>query len=304
MQTVKRKKVIILTGPTATGKSSLSLELADKFNFEIVNIDSMQVYKYFNIGTDKPEKSILANYPHHLIDYVEPNSEYNANIYTKDADRVVDEVVKNGKLPLFVGGTGLYIKCFLFGMIDEDSDSQDYRNILEDKNLDYLYTKLKIIDHDSYLTINKNDKYRIVRALSYYYTTGKSISYSRNIHKFREPKYDYIKIALNFDRQSLYQKINIRVDKMVELGLFEECEELIKLGYKDSKPMNGIGYKEVKDFFCNKVRKNETIELIKQHSRRYAKRQITWFKRESDILWFYRNQKCEIYDAISKFINQ
>ncbi len=299
-------KIIILTGPTATGKSDLSLKIADEFNCEIVNSDSMQVYKYFDIGTAKPSKEIIQKYPHHLLSYVEPDdNSYSAMKFVEDADNKIEEITKKGKIPLIVGGTGLYIKCLLFGIFEEENEKINFReklkNIAENYGYDYISTKLKLIDFKAWEKINKNDLYRIVRALDYYYRTGKLISAEREKHKFSQKRYDYIKIAIKFDREKLYEKINKRVDKMIEMGLIEETEDLIKKGYSNSRPMQGIGYREIKQYLEGKLRKKQAIELIKQNTRKYAKRQITWFKKESDINWINNFENAK--EKIEKFLN-
>ncbi len=296
------QKILILTGPTATGKSKLSFEIADKFNIEIINIDSMQVYKYFDIGTDKPEISVLKKYPHHLISYVDPSSDYNVKQYIADADEKINEISNKGKKPLFVGGTGLYIRCFLNGIIEEDKDDNELRKYFSQFSFDYLYTKLKIIDFDAYKKIKINDKYRVIRALSYYYNTGKLISAMWREHNFNKPRYKYLKFAISFNRDALYNKINFRVDHMIEKGLIDETVRLIEKGFSNSRPMNGIGYKEIKLFLEGKLSKSNAIDLIKQNTRKYAKRQITWFRKENDIFWIDKNKKDELFYKIEKFL--
>ena len=297
-------KLLILTGPTATGKSKLSLEIADKFNCEIVNIDSMQVYKYFDIGTDKPDSLVTSQYPHHLLSYVEPDQYFDVKKYISDAEKVIYKIYEKGKIPLLVGGTGLYIKCLLYGIIDEPQENKNIKNKLKNYDYNYLSTKLKIIDFESYKKINKNDKYRTVRALSYFYNTGSLISEQRKKHCFKNPLYNYLKLAINFNREALYEKINIRVDRMIEKGLIEETETLIDKGYDNTRPMNGIGYKEIKSLLSGKIPKERAIELIKQNSRKYAKRQITWFRKETDINWIDLLNREKWRSLIEKFLEQ
>ena len=266
----------------------------------------MQVYKYFDIGTAKPSKEIIQKYPHHLLSYVEPDdNSYSVMKFVEDADNKIEEITKKGKIPLIVGGTGLYIKCLLFGIFEEENEKINFReklkNIAENYGYDYISTKLKLIDFKAWEKINKNDLYRIVRALDYYYRTGKLISAEREKHKFSQKRYDYIKIAIKFDREKLYEKINKRVDKMIEMGLIEETEDLIKKGYSNSRPMQGIGYREIKQYLEGKLRKKQAIELIKQNTRKYAKRQITWFKKESDINWINNFENAK--EKIEKFLN-
>ena len=298
-------KIVIITGPTATGKSDLSIYLAEKFNFEIVNFDSMQVYKYFDIGTAKPPKNIIERYPHHLLSYVDPfDSTYSAGRYVNDADKKISQIIKRGKIPLFVGGTGLYIKLLLFGIFDREENTSNFRELLKEKlqiyGYQYISTKLKIIDFKAWKKINKNDAYRTIRALDYFYKTGNLISEKREIHNFSEKRYDYLKIGIKFDRDVLYKRINMRVDRMIADGLIEETEELLKKGYENTRPMNGIGYREIKLYLKGKLKKKEEIELIKQNTRKYAKRQITWFKKENDINWIDYYKSAEI--LIEKFL--
>ena len=298
-------KLVIITGPTATGKSDLSIYLSDRFNFEIVNFDSMQVYKYFDIGTAKPPKDILEKYPHHLLSYVDPlDTTYSAGRYVNDADEKIKEIAGRSNIPLFVGGTGLYIKLLLFGIFDKEEDKSTIRDLLKEKldiyGYPYISTKLKIIDFKAWKKINKNDAYRTIRALDYFYKTGKLISEKREEHNFSEKRYEYIKIGIKFDREELYKRINSRVDKMIAEGLIEETEELLKRGYENTRPMNGIGYREIKLYLKGKIKKREAIELIKQNTRKYAKRQITWFKKERDINWIDNYKSAEI--LIEKFL--
>lgn len=292
-------KIIILTGPTATGKSNLSIKIADYFNVEIVNIDSMQVYKFFDIGTDKPDTSILNKYPHHLLSYIEPDKDFDVKTYINDAEKKIKEIINRGKIPFFVGGTGLYIKCLIFGLINEKDDDSEIRDYFNQFSFEYLYTKLKTIDFEAYKKIKKNDKYRVVRALSYFYNNNRLISEMRKEHNFQKPKYNYIKLGISFNRENLYEKINKRVDNMIEKGLIDETVELINKGYSNTRPMNGIGYREIKMFLEGKLTKKEAISLIKQNTRKYAKRQITWFKKENDIIW---NNKENLFNKIKDFL--
>ncbi len=297
-------KIIILTGPTATGKSDLSIKLVEEFNCEIINSDSMQVYKYFDIGTAKPPKDILDKYPHHLLSYIDPNdNSYSAARFIEDADKKIKDIWKKNKIPLVVGGTGLYIKCLIYGIFDEENNKnfrEELKELFNQYGFNYISKKLKIIDFNAWKRINKNDSYRTIRALDYFYKTGKIISESRNKHNFSSPRYNYLKIGIKFDRKDLYEKINKRVDKMIEMGLIEETKNLIKMGFENSRPMQGIGYREIKTYLKGKIKKKEAIELIKQNTRKYAKRQITWFNKENDIHWI--NSYNEAVILIKKFL--
>jgi len=298
-------KIIILTGPTATGKSTLSIELAENFPFEIINCDSMQVYKYFNIGTDKPHDNVIRKYPHHLLGYVEPTTDYNVKIFTKHANKKIKEIIARGKIPLLVGGTGLYIKCLLFGIIEEnDNKEKILREKLKSFETNYLYNKLKILDFESFKKINGNDRYRIVRALSYFYANGKPISAMIKQHGFQKSEFNYMKFSINFNRELLYKKINLRVDKMIEKGLIEETEHLIAEGFSDTRPMKGIGYREIKLYLNGELSKKRAIELIKQNSRKYAKRQITWFKKETDLNIIDLKNKEAFFEKVKNFLQE
>ncbi len=300
-------KIVVITGPTATGKSNLSIKLTDIFPFEIVNFDSMQVYKYFDIGTAKPPKNILEKYPHHLLSYVHPlDFSYSGARFVEDADKKIKEIYEKGKIPLFVGGTGLYMKLLLFGIFDKEEKGENFREILkkqlEDYGSDYIFTKLKVIDFKAYKKINRNDLYRTIRALDYFYKTGELISEKRLKHNFSQKRYKYLKIGIKFEREELYKRINNRVDRMISDGLIEETENLIKMGFSNSRPMQGIGYREIKDYLSGKIKKKEAIEEIKKNTRKYAKRQITWFKKENDINWI--SSFDEAKDLINKFLEK
>ena len=264
----------------------------------------MQVYKYFNIGTDKPSIDIMKKIPHHLLSYIEPDEDYHVKNFINDADKKIKEITERGKIPLLVGGTGLYIKCLLFGIIDESPNEKVFREKFKRLNIDYLNTKLKSVDFESFLKIDKNDKYRIVRALSYYYANGITISEMRKKHCFSSKRFEYLKMAINFNRESLYEKINNRFDTMLEKGLIEETKELINRGFSDTRPMKGIGYREIKDYIEGKLSKEEAVEAAKRSSRKYAKRQITWFKRENDINWINLNDMDLICKQVEHFFKR
>jgi len=287
----KLPKVIAILGPTAIGKSKFAFELAKKINAEIVSADSMQVYKYFDIGTSKPSPSDQKEVKHHLIDIVEPNQEFNAGLYRKRAIPIINRLHKNKKRIVVVGGTFLYVKVLLTGLIEDIPVDKKLRNSLEKlknkEGISYLYNKLKEIDTDSANKIHKNDYIRIQRALEVYYLTGTRISELQSLHGFNKKEFNVFKVALTTDREYLNKTINERVDRMIELGLVDEVSSVRSLGYgKDLKPMKSIGYKEINRYLDSELTLDDAVELIKRDTRRFAKRQINWLKSEEELNWY------------------
>lgn len=285
-----KKQVIVICGPTASGKTSLGIELANKINGEIISCDSMQIYKYMDIGTAKPTNEEIMLAKHYLIDYVSPNIRYSVAEYKKDAEQVIEQIINNNKMPIIVGGTGLYLNSLIYGIeylhIETDLN---YRKELEDRvekeGLNTLYYEAKKIDSNAVEKISINDKKRILRVLELYHSTGKTKTELEIESLKNEVKYDFKIFVLNMDREKLYDRINKRVDKMIENGLIEEVKNLLEKYDEFPTAMQGLGYKEVVDYLENKLTKEEMIEKIKQESRRYAKRQITWFKSYKNAIW-------------------
>lgn len=270
-------RVIVITGPTAVGKTALSIELAKRLNGEIINADAMQVYKGLNIGTAKVTEKEKENIPHHLFDIKEVEEEYSIYNYQKDCRKVIDDILRRGKTPILVGGTGLYIKAALYDYkLSEGKTNNTYDNLKTEE----IYKELLKLDKD--INIDKNNRRRLIRALNYY--KENNISISNN--KTNKLLYDTIFIGLTTDREILYKKINQRVDNMIEDGLLEEVKYYYDKNIKTKPLINGIGYKELYSYFDNLCTKEEAVEKIKQNSRHYAKRQYTFFNHQLNVVWF------------------
>lgn len=294
-----KPKVIVICGPTASGKTDLSINVAKKIDGQVVSADSMQIYKDMDIGTAKPTIEEMKNIKHYLIDCVSPERGYSVADFKKDASTAIEKIISDKKFPIVVGGTGLYIDSLIYGIeYNETKVDLDYRNELEDlaeKNgLEYLYNMAMKIDSKAMEKISKNDKKRICRVLEIYKETGKTKTELEIESRKKGVKYDFKIFAINMDRAILYDRINKRVDLMIEKGLIEEVDKLIHKYEKIPTAMQGLGYKEVVEYFNGKYSKDEMIEKIKMESRRYAKRQITWFKRNKSIIWL------NAMDGISK----
>ena len=285
-----KPKVIVICGPTASGKTSLSIELAKKINGEIVSSDSMQIYKYMDIGTAKPTKEEMQGIKHYLVDFVEPDQRYSVAEFKKDAETAIEEILKKGKTPIIVGGTGLYVDSLIYGIeYQEIKFDAQYRQELEERaekeGLEKLYEEATQIDPQAMEKISKNDKKRILRVLEIYKATGKNKTQQEIESRKNEVKYDYKVFAINLERALLYDRINKRVDIMMENGLVEEVEQLLKKYKEFPTAMQGLGYKEVVEYLQGELTKEEMCEKIKMETRRYAKRQITWFKKNKQTIW-------------------
>lgn len=270
-------RVIVITGPTAVGKTKLSIELAKKLNGEIINADAMQVYKGLNIGTAKVTEKEKENIPHHLFDIKEVEEEYSIYNYQKDCRKVIDNILRRNKTPILVGGTGLYIKAALYDYkLSEEKTNNTYDNLKTEE----IYKEL--LKLDKYINIDKNNRRRLIRALNYYKENNTSISNN----KTNKLLYDTIFIGLTTDREILYKKINQRVDNMIENGLLEEVKYYYDKNIKTKPLINGIGYKELYNYFDGLCSKEEAVEKIKQNSRHYAKRQYTFLNHQLNVVWF------------------
>lgn len=283
-------KVIVICGPTASGKTKLGIELAKKVNGEIISCDSMQIYKDMDIGTAKPTKSEQSEAKHYLIDFLPPDKRYNVAEYKKDAESIIEKIINNNKTPIIVGGTGLYLNSLIYGIDYPDIQTDlNYREELEkrvNKNgIQELYEEAKEIDPLAIEKISKNDKKRILRILEIYHSTGKTKTKIEEESKKNGVKYDYKIFVLNMPRELLYERINKRVDIMIKDGLIEEVEKIISKYKEFPTAMQGLGYKEVVEFLENKITREQMIEKIKLETRRYAKRQLTWFKSYKNAVW-------------------
>lgn len=286
----EKHKVIVICGPTASGKTALSIDLAKKINGEIVSADSMQIYKDMDIGTAKPTKQEMGEIKHYLLDFVSPEDRYSVAQYKQDAKKAIKEIINKGKTPIIVGGTGLYVDSLIYEIEYNDIKlDEEYRKklekIAEEQGLEELYKKAVEIDPEAMKKISQNDKKRIMRVLEIYHSTGKTKTEQEKESRKNPVEYDYRVFAINWDREILYQRINKRVDIMVDQGLIEEVKEILNKYDKFPTAMQGLGYKEVVDYLNGIYTKEEMIEKIKLETRRYAKRQLTWFRKNKQTIW-------------------
>lgn len=304
---MKKIPLVILTGPTAVGKTNLSIQLAKKMNMEIISADSMQIYKFMDVGSAKVTEDEMNGVKHYLIDEVTPDYSFSVSEFQERANDYINQIVKKGKLPLVTGGTGLYLNSLIYNMDFAKSDADNelremLRLELEENGIDYMYEKLKSLDEEAANRIHKNNTKRVIRAIEVCMSGKKMSDFSSDL-KLNE-KYEPIIIVLNRDREHLYRRINKRVDIMISQGLEDEVKTLLNMGYSsDLVSMQGIGYKEIIKYLNNEYTYEEAIEIIKRDSRRYAKRQLTWFRRYENAKWFdldnYNDEKILLNDVIS-----
>ena len=303
-----KKPLIVIGGPTASGKTGLSVKLAKRINAEIISADSMQVYKYMDIGTAKITKEEMQGVPHYLIDEFYPDEEFNVSIFKSRAKEYIEDIHSRGKIPLLVGGTGFYIQAVVNDNNFEETDNDmTYRNDLyklaEEKGKEYLYQMLKEVDLASAKIIHQNNVKRVVRALEYYKQTGIPISVHNELEKQRKSPYNVKNFMLTMERSFLYERINLRVDKMIEQGLIEEVKSLLNMGYsKDLVSMQAVGYKEIIPYINGECTIEEAVAELKQATRHLAKRQLTWFNRQCEGEWI-RVDELKEEEIINKFLN-
>ncbi len=285
-----KPKVIVICGPTASGKTGLSIELAKKIDGEIISSDSMQIYKEMNIGTAKPTTQEMQGIPHYMLDFVSPSDRYSVADYKETAVKEINNILKRNKVPIVVGGTGLYVdaltKNITYPEIEIDLNyRKELEKIIEEQGLENLYEKAKQIDEMAMQSISKNDKKRIMRVLEIYHQTGKTKTQLEIESRLIPSPYEYLIFAINMEREILYERINKRVDIMIEQGLIKEVQELVEKYKEFPTAMQGLGYKEVVSYLNDELTKEEMIEKLKMETRRYAKRQLTWFRKNKDIKW-------------------
>ena len=288
------KKLIVIAGATATGKSAVGVELAKIIGGEIISADSMQVYKYMDIGTAKPSKDDLDSVKHHLIDVVEPDYSFNVAVFSDMAKTAIDDIINRDKNPILVGGTGFYINALVYNnefMSTGVRETNELRKSLfekyKSKTPEEIFCDLVKIDPEYAVTTHANNVKRVLRAIEYHYETGEKFSdYNARNKLNRQNAYDFNMFVLNRDREKMYTAINTRVDAMVQRGLIDEVKGLLDRGYGEGlTSMQGLGYKEICAYFNGKVTAEEALENIKQGTRRFAKRQLTWFKNQSEATW-------------------
>ncbi|MBX0351000.1 tRNA (adenosine(37)-N6)-dimethylallyltransferase MiaA [Bacillus toyonensis] len=290
MGEMQREKVAVIIGPTAVGKTKLSIDLAKALNGEIISGDSMQIYRTMDIGTAKVTKEEMDGIPHYMVDIKDPEDSFSVAEFQECVRKHIREITERGKLPIIVGGTGLYIQSVLFDyQFTEDAGDAIYREKMEklaqERGVEYVHEKLQEVDPESAERIHANNVRRVIRALEVFHTTGEKMSEQLEKQE-NELLYDVSLIGLTMDREMLYDRINLRVDLMMEQGLLEEVKGLYNRGMRDCQSIQAIGYKEVYDYFENRVSLEEAVSQLKTNSRRYAKRQLTWFRNKMDVTWF------------------
>ncbi|PTI27710.1 tRNA (adenosine(37)-N6)-dimethylallyltransferase MiaA [Staphylococcus xylosus] len=289
--------LIVLVGPTAVGKTEFSIELAKKVNGEIISGDSMQVYKHMDIGTAKITQDEMSGVPHHMIDILEPDENFSAYEFKNRAQRLIKEITTRGRVPIIAGGTGLYIQSLIYNYDFEDETISEQKSLEIEAKLDELdqlsnealHQYLASFDEVSAQDIHPNNRKRVRRAIQYYLKTKKLLSSRKKVQQFTE-NYDTLLLGIEMSRDILYQRINKRVDIMLERGLLSEVKQLVDNGYETSQSMQAIGYKEILPVIKQELSLDEATEKLKQHSRNYAKRQMTWFKNKLDVLWLDREK--------------
>ncbi len=287
-----KKKIIVIVGPTASGKTALGVHIAKVFNGEVVSADSMQIYKGMDIATAKPTQAEMQGIPHHLIGFVDPSDKYSVSSFCKDAGEAVNSIISRGKLPVMVGGTGLYIDSFITAteFLDDASSAEIREQLkieLSERGIDELYNELASVDPESLATVHKNNTVRVLRALEVYRSTGKTITEQKRLSHLKESEYEPLFIGIGFkNRDVLYDRINKRADIMLQNGLLDEARGFYYRSYSCTA-VNAIGYKELKTFIDGIASLDECAEALKRETRKYAKRQLTWFRRNEHINWLY-----------------
>ena len=290
------KDLIVLTGPTAVGKTSLSISLAKAVGGEIISADSMQVYKHMNIGTAKITKEEMNGVPHFLIDELEPDEEFNVTVFKNKVMKYIEEIRKRGHIPIIVGGTGFYIQSVIydinFSEYGDDSEvRRKYEEMAEILGKTELHKKLSEADKDYADSVSENNVKKVVRALAFYEMTGEKLSVQNKKERERTSPFDFEYFVLTMDRKKLYERIDHRVDLMFEMGLVDEVKSLMARGYNKSMvSMQGIGYKEVIDYLNGQTSLSECMDVIKRDTRHFAKRQLTWFKREKVVTYINKDE--------------
>lgn len=301
---MKQRPMVILTGPTAVGKSALSVALAKKINGEIISADSMQVYRHMDIGSAKITREEMQGVPHYLIDELSPFEEFHVARFAGAAKKYAEQIWAKGKIPLVVGGTGFYIQALLYDIdFAEQECDPEYRSGLErlaaERGSEYLHGLLREVDPESASAIHANNKKRVIRALEYYRLTGEKISVHNERERTKASPYHFAYFVLSDDRETLYKRINARVDDMIEKGLVEEVHRLKEMGCDEHMvSMQGLGYKEILAYLNGSCTLEEAVYAVKRDTRHFAKRQLTWFHRERDVIWLDKREYAHRDDKI------
>ena len=304
----KKKPMIILTGPTAVGKTDLSIQLAKAMNGEIISADSMQVYRHMDIGSAKVTPEEMDGVPHHLIDVLEPEEEFNVVVFQKLAKEALTGIYERGHIPIIVGGTGFYIQALLYDIdfTENDGDTairRELEKLAQTQGAGCLHQMLQEIDPESAAAIHQNNVKRVIRAIEFYRQTGKKISLHNEQEREKQSPYQFLYYVLDTDRKTLYERIDRRVDLMMEHGLVDEVKHLADMGCtRDMVSMQGLGYKEILDYLSGEITLEEAVYILKRDTRHFAKRQITWFKRERDVRWLeleqFQNDRKKVLEHI------
>lgn len=301
---MEKKPMVILTGPTAVGKTALSIRLAKEINGAVISADSMQVYRHMDIGSAKIRPEEMQGVKHYLIDILEPEEEFHVVRFVEEAKAALEEIYQNGQIPIIAGGTGFYIQALLYDINFDGQDCDaDYRReleqIAEEKGAEYLHQMLEEVDAESAKAIHANNTKRVIRALEFYHVSGKKISEHNETEHQKESPYNFAYFVLTDERERLYKRIEARVDAMMEEGLLDEVRLLKERGAtKEMVSMQGLGYKEILAYLDGEISLERAVYLIKRDTRHFAKRQLTWFRRERDVIWFDKGQYAYQEDAI------
>ncbi len=303
----KKPEAVVICGPTCVGKTSFAIGLAHAFNGEIVGADSMQVYRHMDIGTAKPTKKEQASIGHHMIDVVDPDEHFDAEMYAAGALEVINNLQMGNRVPFVTGGTGLYIKSLIHGLFDATARDESILVRLKAEAAEMgcgpLYRRLQKCDSEAAKRIHGNDTFRIIRALEVFETTGMPISEYQQAHGFAECRLNALKIGLKLDRTVLYERIDLRVDSMMKDGFVDEVKGLLDIGYgEDLKSMLSIGYRHMVDFIKGRIPMEEALRTMKRDTRRYAKRQMTWFGADPDIIWVESGDFDDTREKIAHFL--
>ena len=300
--------IIVLVGPTCSGKTKVGISLAQKLNSEIISADSRQIYKYLTIGTAKPAEDELSKIKHHFVDFLEPDCDYNVSKFETEALDKIEFMFVENKIPIVAGGSGLYIKALIdgiFNSVDVDEEFREELNFKREKlGNEFIYEELKKVDPVSADKMYPQNWKRVMRALEVYHITGEPISKFHEEYK-REKKYNFVQFGLNWERSVLYKNIDARVDKMIEEGLVKEVQQILAKGFsKNINALNTVGYKEIISFLENEITLDRAIELIKRNTRRYAKRQLTWFRKDDRIQWISVSSEDDLNTIPNQILNK
>lgn len=305
----ENESLVVITGPTATGKSEVGVLVAEQIGGEIISADSMLLYRHMDIGTAKPTLEERRGIPHHMIDIVEPDQDYSAALFQKEARDLITKILARGNVPILVGGTGLYIRAVIdpydFGAAaSEPALRKRFLSEAEQDGYDKLHQRLSEVDPDTAFRLHPGDLRRVIRALEVYYLTGKPASSYMKLNQYHQPLYSLLMFGLNLERAKLYRRIEQRVDKMLATGLVEEVQCLLAGGYsKELNAMRSLGYKEIAAYLSGEISFEKAVELLKRNTRRFAKRQLTWFRRDTRIKWLDID-KFDSFEAIAQEITK